>query len=85
VILSESGNGEWECFWERWIIKLREGILEKEHGPVLGHGLKGLRKSTLALPSAKSHYPSGEALEWRYGRFTRVGGTAQYKFNNFHG
>jgi putative restriction endonuclease len=56
-----------------YIIQVRADILEEEDGPVLQHGLKGLHKSTLILPSSKSHYPSREALDWRYSRFTRAG------------
>ena len=56
-----------------YIIQVRADILEEEDGPVLQHGLKGLHKSKLILPSSKSHYPSREALEWRYSRFTRAG------------
>ena len=55
-----------------YIIQVREDILEEEDGPVLQHGLKGLHKTKLILPNSKSHYPSREALEWRYSRFTRV-------------
>jgi putative restriction endonuclease len=53
-----------------YIIEIREDILEEEDGPVLQHGLKGLHNTKLILPSHKSHYPSREALEWRYSRFT---------------
>lgn len=56
-----------------YVIQVREDVLEEEDGPVLQHGLKGLHKTKLILPSSKSHYPSREALEWRYSRFTRVG------------
>lgn len=56
-----------------FIIRVREDILEEEDGPVLQHGLKGLHNSKLILPNSKSHYPSREALDWRYSRFTRVG------------
>ncbi len=56
-----------------YIIQVRADILEEEDGPVLQHGLKGLHKSKLILPSSKSHYPSREALDWRYSRFTRAG------------
>jgi putative restriction endonuclease len=56
-----------------YVIKIREDILEEEDGPVLQHGLKGLHGSMLILPSSKSHYPSKEALEWRYSRFTKAG------------
>ncbi|MEW6403891.1 MAG: HNH endonuclease [Chloroflexota bacterium] len=55
-----------------YVIHVREDILEEEDGPVLQHGLKGLHKSRLILPSSKSHYPSREALEWRYRRFARA-------------
>ena len=56
-----------------YVIQVREDILEEEDGPVLQHGLIGLHKSTLVLPRSKSRYPSREALEWRYSRFTRAG------------
>lgn len=56
-----------------FIIHVRKDILEEEDGPVLQHGLKGLHKSKLILPSLKSHYPNKDSLEWRYSRFTRVG------------
>ncbi len=55
-----------------FIIQVRQDILEEEDGPVLQHGLKELHKSKLILPSSKSHYPSREALDWRYSRFTRA-------------
>jgi putative restriction endonuclease len=55
-----------------YVIHVREDILEEEDGPVLQHALKGLHKSRLILPSSKNHYPSRDALAWRYGRFTRV-------------
>jgi len=56
-----------------FIIHVREDVLEEEDGPVLQHGLKGLHKTKLILPSVKSNYPSRGALEWRYNRFTRAG------------
>ena len=56
-----------------YIIQVREDILEEEDGPVLQHGLKGLHKSKLILPSSRNNWPSREALEWRYSRFTRAG------------
>jgi putative restriction endonuclease len=56
-----------------YIIHVREDILEEEDGPVLQHGLKGLHKTKLILPGLKSQYPSRDALEWRYSRFTRAG------------
>ena len=52
--------------------KFREDILEEEDGPVLQHGLKGLHNSRLILPSSRSHYPSRDALDWRYSRFMRM-------------
>ncbi len=55
-----------------YIIQVREDVLEEEDGPVLQHGLKELHKAKLILPISKSHYPSREALEWRYNRFTRA-------------
>jgi putative restriction endonuclease len=55
-----------------YVIHVREDVLEEEDGPVLQHGLKGLHNTKLILPSARHNYPSREALEWRYSRFTRV-------------
>jgi putative restriction endonuclease len=55
-----------------FIIQVREDVLEEEDGPVLQHGLKGLHGSKLILPSSKSKYPSRDALDWRYSRFTRA-------------
>jgi putative restriction endonuclease len=52
-----------------YVLQVRQDILEEEDGPVLQHGLKGLHNSRLILPSSKSHYPSRDALAWRYGRF----------------
>ncbi len=52
-----------------YIIHVRQDVLEEEDGPVLQHGLKGLHKTNLILPSSKNNYPSREALEWRYERF----------------
>jgi putative restriction endonuclease len=53
-----------------YIIQVRKDILEEDDGPVLQHGLKGLHKTKLILPSSRSHWPSQESLEWRYSRFT---------------
>jgi putative restriction endonuclease len=55
-----------------YIIHVREDILEEEDGPVLQHGLKGLHKTKLILPSSKNNYPNREALEWRYSRFAKA-------------
>jgi putative restriction endonuclease len=56
-----------------YIIQVREDILTEEDGPVLQHGLKGLHQNKLILPNLRSQWPSREALEWRYSRFTRAG------------
>ena len=56
-----------------YIIQVREDILEEEDGPVLQHGLKGLHKTKLTLPTSRNQWPSRDALEWRYSRFTRAG------------
>jgi putative restriction endonuclease len=55
-----------------YIIQVREDVLEEEDGPILQHGLQELHKTKLTLPSSKSHYPSREALEWRYSRFAKA-------------
>ena len=56
-----------------YILQVREDILDEEDGPILQRGLKGLHKTKLILPNSRSNWPSREALEWRYRRFTRVG------------
>lgn len=56
-----------------FIIQVREDILEEEDGPVLQHGLKGLHKTKIILPTSRSNWPSQEALEWRYSKFARAG------------
>jgi putative restriction endonuclease len=56
-----------------YIIQVREDVLDEEDGPMLQHGLKGLHKTKLILPVSRSQWPSKEALDWRYNRFTRGG------------
>jgi putative restriction endonuclease len=56
-----------------YVIQVRQDILEEEDGPVLQHGLKGLHNTSLILPSSRNHYPSRDALDWRYSRFLRIG------------
>jgi putative restriction endonuclease len=56
-----------------YIIHVRGDILQEEDGPVLQHGLKGLHQAKLFLPNAKEHYPSKEALDWKYKKFTQAG------------
>ena len=56
-----------------YLLQVRLDILEEEDGPVLQHGLKGLHNLKLILPSLKSHYPSRDALAWRYDRFISAG------------
>jgi len=41
-----------------YIIHVRRDVLEEEDGPVLQHGLQGLHKSMLILPSLKSRVPA---------------------------
>jgi putative restriction endonuclease len=55
-----------------YVLQVRQDILEEEDGPVLQHGLKGLHNTKLILPRQKNHYPSREALDWRYSRFIRA-------------
>jgi putative restriction endonuclease len=55
-----------------YIIHVRQDVLEEEDGPILQHGLKGLHTTKLILPAVKSHYPSRQALEWRYSRFASM-------------
>jgi putative restriction endonuclease len=55
-----------------YVIHVREDILEEEDGPILQHGLKGLHKTMLILPTLRRNYPSRDALEWRYSKFSRL-------------
>jgi len=55
-----------------YIIQVRRDVLLEEDGPVLQHGLKGLHKAKLVLPTSRNQWPSREALEWRYSRFARA-------------
>lgn len=57
-----------------YIIQVRQDVLEEEDGPVLQHGLKDLHKTKLVLPNSQDQWPSREALEWRYSRFTNIMG-----------
>ena len=52
-----------------YVIQVRDDILKEEDGPVLQHGLKGLHNSKLILPNFRKHFPSRDALAWRYERF----------------
>jgi putative restriction endonuclease len=52
-----------------FVIRVREDVLEEEDGPVLQHGLKGLHGTKLILPGSRGHWPSRDALAWRYSRF----------------
>jgi len=52
-----------------YIIHVRKDILEEEDGPILQHGLKGLHKTKIILPTTKNNWPSREALEWKYSKF----------------
>jgi putative restriction endonuclease len=56
-----------------YVIHVREDVLAEEDGPVLQHGLKGLHQSRLILPTSKNQWPSRDALDWRYHRFTQAG------------
>lgn len=55
-----------------YVIKVRADILDEEDGPVLQHGLKGLHNKKIILPSSPKNFPSRDALDWRYRKFSRV-------------
>ncbi len=55
-----------------YIIQVREDILHEEDGPVLQHGIKGLHKSRLVLPTSRNQWPSQKSLTWRYSRFVQA-------------
>ncbi len=55
-----------------YIIKVRADILTEEDGPMLRQGLQGIHNAKLLLPSSQRYWPSKEALEWRYDRFTQA-------------
>ena len=52
-----------------YVIKVREGILREEDGPMLLHGLKGLHDRRILLPRAQKLRPARELLEIRHGQF----------------
>jgi len=56
-----------------YVIQVREDVLDEEDGPMLQYGLKGLHQTKLILPNSKNNWPSKDALEWKYDRFTRAG------------
>ncbi|MCI0557730.1 MAG: HNH endonuclease [Nitrososphaera sp.] len=56
-----------------YIIHVRHDVLTEEDGPMLQHGLKNLHDTKLILPPSRSHWPSQEALEWRFDRFVHAG------------
>ena len=53
-------------------IYVRKDVLDEEDGPMLQHGLKELHSTKLVLPVRREHWPSQEALEWRFDRFKNV-------------
>ncbi len=55
-----------------FVIHVRHDVLAEEDGPVLQHALKGLHETMLVLPSSRSMWPSKDALDWRYQRFTQA-------------
>jgi putative restriction endonuclease len=55
-----------------YIIELREDILDEEDGPMLEHGLKGLHRTKIILPSSRSLWPERNFLDWRYQRFKKA-------------
>lgn len=54
-----------------FIIHVRQDVLTEEDGPVLQYALKELDKTRLVLPASASLWPSKDALDWRFQRFTQ--------------
>jgi putative restriction endonuclease len=54
-------------------VHVRRDILEEEDGPILQHGLKELQGCKLVLPTSRVHWPSRDALAWRFEQFEKAG------------
>lgn len=54
---------------DNYQIEIRPDVLEEKDGPMLRHGLQGMHRQKLHLPTKPQAKPAREALEWRYERF----------------
>lgn len=54
-------------------IEVRRDILDQVDGPMLRHGLQGLKGERIRLPRAAANHPDPELLRWKWERFERVG------------
>lgn len=50
-------------------VHVRNDVLDEHDGPILRYGLQALHGAKLILPTSRSHWPSQEALDWRFQRF----------------
>jgi putative restriction endonuclease len=53
-------------------VHVRNDVLDEDDGPLLQYGLQAIHGSRLILPTSRSQWPSQEALEWRFQRFTET-------------
>jgi putative restriction endonuclease len=56
-----------------YVIEVRQDILTEEDGPMLKHGLVGLNKKRIILPSPAKLSPDKLLLERRYEEFRAAG------------
>jgi putative restriction endonuclease len=56
-----------------YLVEVRRDVLKEHDGPMLLHGLQGMDKSLLAVPTRKDHRPNPAFLEERYELFRRAG------------
>jgi putative restriction endonuclease len=55
----------------QFLIFVRDDILAEEDGPMLQHGLKGLHRQEIVLPSQRSDWPDPDKLDWRFQQFVQ--------------
>lgn len=52
-----------------YVVEVRDDVMREEDGPMLRHGLQGLRQSPLVLPRSQDDRPDPSRLAQRYERF----------------
>ena len=51
-------------------VHIRQDVLTEEDGPTLRFALQALHGTKITLPQSKANWPSRDALEWRFDRFS---------------
>lgn len=54
-----------------YIVEVRKDIMEEEDGPMLMHGLQGLHRNRIVLPTSRHLFPDPMLLERRYTDFRK--------------